>query len=362
MYPKIKIIFSAILIFGLFYFFFKPSDISYKTQEANSVVTGLLKKFKVSESSLLKETHEFKKTRRCRFQTISRTYVVGLDFPFEAFKNELKKSLSKNKLYVSAWERNVKEAFFRIDIGFKNKKIYVLILRGVKREARKEPVFKKAKVAIVIDDFGYGISDIQSWLTFARPITFSVLPNLNYSTRISRLANAYGKEVILHLPLEPHHEENQPQEQFTITTTIPEPQVLKILGKAIASITHLKGISNHQGSRATEDVNLMRIIFSELKKRNLFFLDSLVTPKSVCQDLALQTGIRFVQRDVFLDNINEVEEIKKQLNKLADVAQQRGFAIGIGHDRPKTIEALQSSYRDLEARGIEFVYLSELVK
>lgn len=348
--------------------FLKPVDISYKAREVDRIVGEVLSRFKVGPANILKEAHEFKKNRRYRFEAISKTYTVGSDFPFDRFRDELKKQLSREKIEVLAWEKNVKERISHLALGFKNNRIYSLFFRIIKKEGekkeaeKKEFVFKKAKVAIVIDDFGYSLNHIDSWLKFERPITFSILPNLSYSTRIANLANLNSKEVILHLPLEPQHGETEPREQFTITASMSKNEVLKILDKAVKTVPYLKGVSNHQGSKATEDTKLMETIFAELKKRNLFFLDSLVTNKSVCSDLAMQMGLKFAQRDIFLDNVNEVDYIKNQLNKLADVAQQNGFAIGIGHDRIKTLEALQSSYRDLESRGIEFVYLSELVK
>jgi len=363
MYFKAKLIIIFLLMLVGYGIFFRPQDISFKTKESEYIVGLVLNKFKISASDVLKETHEFKKARRYRFEAVSKIYGVNADFPFDAFREEIDKQLSRKRMHVLVWEKNKKEKIARIDIGFRDCKIYTLFFRFIRKEAeKKEFIFKKAKVAIVIDDFGYGLNHIDSWVKFERPITFSILPNLAYSTKIANLANLNGKEIILHLPLEPQHGETEPREQFTVTTVMPKNDVIKILDRAVKTVPYLKGISNHQGSKATEDNNLMGIIFKYLNQKNLFFLDSLVTNKSVCLELAHQMSLRFAQRDIFLDNVNETEYIISQLSKLADVAQAKGFAIGIGHDRVKTLEALQSSYRDLESRGIEFVYLSTLVK
>ncbi len=363
MYLKTKIILILILAVIVYLIFLKPVDISYKVRETDRIVSQALSRFKIGPADILKETYEAKKNRKYRFEAITRTYVVSDDFPFDKFRNELKKELGRRKIEVLAWEKSPKERVSRLVLGFKNNKIYFLFFRTIKRVSeKKEPVFRKAKVAIVIDDFGYNLNNVDSWLRFEKPITFSILPNLSYSTRIASLANSYGKEIILHLPLEPQHEDAEPQEPFTVTTKMPPKEILRILERSIKDVPYLKGVSNHQGSRATEDAGLMEIVFREIKKRNLFFLDSLVTPNSVCQDLASQMDLRFAQRDIFLDNTNGVEYIKNQLNKLAEVAQAKGFAVGIGHDRNRTLEALQAHYRSLESRGIEFVYLSELVR
>ena len=50
--------------------------------------------------------------------------------------------------------------------------------------------------------------------------------------------------------------------------------VVELLEKNIESVPGLSGVSNHQGSKATEDKRVMEIILKDLKKRNLFFFDS----------------------------------------------------------------------------------------
>lgn len=362
MYFRVKVILFLTIAALVFLILFKPVDVTRKAKNSEVAVSAALKKFGIGNSSLLRESRELRRVGRYRFEKASKTYTVRSDFPIDAFLKELQSQLYAKKLRIISWSKNIKERTYQIDAGFKTIKLFTLNLRSVKKEVKPLPVFKKGKVAIVIDDFGYNLNEIDAWVKFAKPITFSILPNLSYSSRIDNLAATNGKEVILHLPMEPQEQEKQPQESSTITARMAKRDMLDILNKTITSLPHAKGVSNHQGSKATEDINLMRNIFAELKKRNLFFLDSLVTNKSVCYDLASKMGIKFAQRDVFLDNVNEVERIMTQLDKLADLAQEKGYAIGVGHNRPKTLQALKEAAALLESRGIEFVSLSELVK
>ena len=139
-------------------------------------------------------------------------------------------------------------------------------------------------------------------------------------------------------------------------------KIIEVFNSAISSVPAAKGVSNHMGSKATEGKKTMSVIFKQMKKRNLFFLVSLVTKKSTCDGLAKEIGIKFASRDIFLDNINEKSYIKGQLEKLARLAQINGHAIGIGHDRRMTLEVLEEEMKNLERQGIEFVYLSQMVK
>jgi len=192
-------------------------------------------------------------------------------------------------------------------------------------------------------------------------VTFSVLPNLPYSKRIASLASSKGYEVILHLPLE-SKDEAAPAETGTIMTGMGEKDILALLEKDIASVPGLSGVSNHQGSKATEDKRSMSIILSGLKKKSLYFFDSLVTDKSVCRPAAAQWGVPYVKRDIFLDNENSPEYIEKQMLSLRRAAFKYGSVIAVCHDRKNTITVLNKMMPEFAEEGIRFVYLSEMVK
>jgi len=231
-------------------------------------------------------------------------------------------------------------------------------------EVAKEPLRRQevvAKVAIVIDDLGYNLRNVEKIYGIEQPITLSILPNLPYTRKISLDGAQKGCEVMLHLPLESSQPE-APMEPDTIYTDMKKPDVIGKLDAALEDAIGPKGVSNHMGSKATKDRPLMRIIFEELNRRGLYFLDSLVTEKSVCEGVALETGIRFAKRDIYLDNHNERAYIKGQFKLLIEKAKKKKTAIGIGHDKPVTIEILAEEIPRAEGEGIKFVFVSELVK
>jgi len=219
----------------------------------------------------------------------------------------------------------------------------------------------RAKIAFVFDDWGYNTRNVDLLYEIERPLTISVLPNLPFSKSIAEKVHKKGVEVMLHLPLEAKDRDYRPEKE-TIYTEMEEREVLDIFNRALKSIPHTKGVSNHMGSAATEDEKLMGVIFKKMKRRNLYFLDSLVTKKTICRQLARKIGLKFAERAVFLDNENDTGYIKGQIDELARIAKLRGSAIGIGHDRKLTLIAVKDKVAELEDSGIEFVYISELVK
>lgn len=235
-----------------------------------------------------------------------------------------------------------------------------MMLFSIGRKKKARPLSAKARIAIVLDDWGYNLNNIPALERIKSPLTLAILPNLKYSREVSEEAKRNGFEVILHLPSQPH--ENFPLEQNTVLTSMDERAISAIVSKDLGSIAFAKGASNHMGSKATEDYPTMRAVFKELKKRRLYFLDSFVTPNSVCPGLARKMKLRFAKRDIFLDNSEDREYIKGQINKLKRKARMYGSAIGIGHDRKATLEVLREVIPELEKEGYRLVYLSELVK
>jgi len=255
----------------------------------------------------------------------------------------------------------------------KNKNIYlpallslivvvIIILALPIKKPKKEPLFKPVigKIAIVLDDWGYTLNNVKLIEEINAPLTIAVLPGLAYSKKISYDLSKKGFEVILHLPMEP--KEGYALEKETITTSMKEEEIKRIINQDLSGLYNVKGVSNHMGSKATSDKRTMEIVLSEIKKRNLFFLDSYVISTSKAREITASYGLRFAKRDIFLDNESSLNYIRKQLYKLRDLAKANGFAIGIGHDRKNTLIVLKEMIPILEKEGYKFVLISEIAR
>jgi hypothetical protein len=235
-----------------------------------------------------------------------------------------------------------------------------VILTSVDKKLMRKAIAIKGKIAIVIDDWGYNLNNLEIAQGIKQPLTCAILPNLRNSRLVAQKLNNSGFEIILHLPMEP--KEKYRLEKNTITASMDAVEIRGILGQDLASVSFAKGISNHMGSRITEDTRVSALIMSEAKKRKLYFLDSYVTAKSVCALLAKKMKIRFARRDVFLDNQDDPVYIKGQIIKLRDLAKKNGQAVGIGHDRRNTLIALKETIPQLVKAGYKLVFVSELTK
>jgi polysaccharide deacetylase 2 family uncharacterized protein YibQ len=138
-----------------------------------------------------------------------------------------------------------------------------------------------------------------------------------------------------------------------------ERELVRQVRKDLEAIPFICGINNHMGSRFMEDGDKVRLVLREVKKRELFFLDSRTTAKSSGYRIAQELSLRAGTRDVFLDNDTDVQDMETQLERLIHIARDNGKAIGICHPYPSTISALKGMITKIQAAGIKIVPLSD---
>ena len=233
-----------------------------------------------------------------------------------------------------------------------------------RREAHlREPVtVPLPRVALVIDDLGGEEHTSRDLLNMDASLTFSILPFTPRAKKIARKAHEKGREVILHLPMEPHGYPRANPGKGVLLYDMNEERLLGQLASDIGAVPHATGVSNHMGSRLMEDPGKIRIILSELKRRGLFFLDSRTTPQTMGFRVARSLGMKAAERTLFLDHSQEEKEIREKIEELIHVSLSTGKAIGIGHPHPSTIKSLKEMLPKIQEQGIEIVPLSALME
>jgi len=215
-------------------------------------------------------------------------------------------------------------------------------------------------VAIIIDDLGYDKKIARKFSNLNAMLTFSILPYSPFQKSIARLSRDKGLGIMLHLPMEPVEYPDVNPGPGTLLTSMTPDQLTRQLEKDLDAVPFIRGVNNHMGSKMTAESSQMYQIFSILKNRGLYFVDSRTTAETLCKPSARLFQIPFAQRDVFLDHRVEVEFIRKQLKELVRIAQRNGYAVGIGHPHSLTYQVLHEMLPDLQKK-IRLVPASEIV-
>ena len=214
------------------------------------------------------------------------------------------------------------------------------------------------RLAILIDDVGLDRQAARELLALDFPVTLSILPYADAAPEIAREARAAGRDVFLHLPMEP------------IGLADPGPGALSRYDDgdalsarmrwALSRVPGAIGFNNHMGSRLTADPRAMEALFDPLAQSGLIFVDSLTSAESVAAREAEEAGLKVLKRHIFLDHNRSPEAVDAAIEDALARAVRDGEALAIGHPHRVTLAALTRLKEKADAAGVALVGVSAL--
>jgi len=218
-------------------------------------------------------------------------------------------------------------------------------------------------VAIILDDIGlHSYTKLSPVLDLKFPITFAMLPHLPHTRENAIYFHQNRYEVMLHMPMEPTGYPRANPGEGAVLANMNEVQISDAVRRALADVPFVSGVNNHMGSRITANRSLMRPILDEVKRRDLFFVDSRTSANTVAYAMSQDYHMRSAKRDVFIDPEQSYEVALKQIDEIRRVARSQGYAVAIGHPYPTTLRALAEEMPEMDREGFRFVFASALVK
>jgi hypothetical protein len=218
------------------------------------------------------------------------------------------------------------------------------------------------EVAIIIDDIGYDMKAVRDLLRIDADITFAILPLLSHSREAAEMLHKANRETLLHLPMEPLSYPKDKPGNGALFTDMNESEIIFQLEKNLASVPYATGVNNHMGSKFMADETKLMPVFRQLKKKDLFFIDSRTTPSSKTTLVAGRVHLTTASRRVFLDNERDYDKIYRIMMEVAEAPAGKSPVILIGHPYPETIRAVRDASKVFREKGISIVPASKLVK
>lgn len=215
-------------------------------------------------------------------------------------------------------------------------------------------------LVIIIDDLGYNLELGERVLELPYKLTLSFLPHLPHTRQLATSAHKLGHEIMLHSPMSNIHDRRLGP--GALTEEMGRPLFTNTIREAIASVPYVSGVNNHMGSQLTQQSEPMTWLMQELKRQNLYFIDSRTSAKTIAAEQAGLHGIPHLSRHVFLDNERNKVAIKQQLERLMSIANQQGLAVAIGHPYPETLQILKEFLPTLSSQGFKLLKVSEALR
>lgn len=222
------------------------------------------------------------------------------------------------------------------------------------------PAKNGAVLCVVFDDGGQNVSQLKKCVALPFPVTVAVLPRLAHSAESARIVRQSKNEVILHQPMQAMNLNVNPG-AGAIKPEMTENEVFATLSQNIAEISPIAGMNNHEGSLITENEVLVSFILQAASEKGIYFLDSRTSSATKVPSVAMEMGMGWYQRDIFLDNQKTRENYLAELKKGLDIANKKGHVIMIGHvwSAESLPDFLEEAYPELALKGYRFSTVSK---
>ncbi len=221
---------------------------------------------------------------------------------------------------------------------------------------------QKPLIAIVIDDAGVDRSKSERAVrNLPAPVTLSYLAYAPHVQEQASEAAARGHEILLHLPWEADSEKADPGPHH-LSVNMSRKQLEENLLANLDGFKGYTGVNNHMGSRFSRYREGLEVVMAELRKRGVFFLDSVTTPDSSAEAVARENGLAATHRDVFLDHVEKPEFVAAALRETGEIARHTGSVVAIGHPKEMTLAALEAWLPMMEAQGFQLVSMTTLMQ
>lgn len=234
----------------------------------------------------------------------------------------------------------------------------MLLLSALSGLLHAEQAFEP-RMVLIIDDMGYNLKRGEAALALPGAVTYSILPYTPYAKKFAVDAHDSGREVMLHVPMA--NTAAKALGPGALTPEMEREAVMSGLNQALDATPHVSGVNNHMGSLLTSMDQPMQWVMDTLKARDLYFIDSLTTIKSVGWKKARENQVPYLKRHVFLDHQSNEAFINGQFQRALNIANKFGFVVVIGHPYPETSAYLARILPDLKKLGVRLVPASAII-
>jgi polysaccharide deacetylase 2 family uncharacterized protein YibQ len=226
-----------------------------------------------------------------------------------------------------------------------------------------ETAYPGRPIAVIIDDIGFDLKIVEELAGIPAPIAFAVLPHTPHAVEAARLLHTAGKAILLHLPMEPRSYPGESPGAGALMADMDEGEIRRQIREDLAAVPFVSGVNNHMGSRFMEDEARLAIVMEELRKRDLFFVDSRTAADSRGRESAGRAGVRFAARDIFIDHAPGYAAALENLTGSFRQERSNGSPVlMIGHPHAQTVRAIRDAMPVWKTEGVRVIPVSACLR
>ncbi len=348
---------TGLVLYGMYYLKSEMS-LSSKVEKVDSSLYEVLYKLSVSDKDVLKKTTEEKSRNGVTWQVKKQRIKLSRRYSEDEIREAFRQLAQLAGVSFNTRSKGSSHyATISID-GYSTHEFHFIYHRP------SQPL-KKPRISIIVDDIGISKKVVDNLIDISNNLTFAILPNRPFSRYAAQQAKKNNLEVLLHQPMEPRIDSGYTADDAgdgVLLVGQTKENIIRTLDRNLSSVPNVIGVNNHMGSKFTQNEELMRLVLTRLKEKNLVFVDSLTTSRSKGYTVAKELGMKTARRDIFLDDKKKGKDyVRGQLRKLVRKAKKNGYSVGICHTYPQTIEVMREELGSI-SEEVDIIPISKLVQ
>jgi polysaccharide deacetylase 2 family uncharacterized protein YibQ len=228
-------------------------------------------------------------------------------------------------------------------------------------KSSEENQLKQPIIAIIISGVGLSASSTAGVLKTTPEITIGLSP---YATEINLLAKQFitlGHQVLMNIPLEPINYPIDDPGPYALLTSLSDKDNLDRLDALAGRAHDIDGFYTMDNEKFSVDSNSVKPIIDEISKRDLILVYGGGPENNSISQLAASVSFPLIISDNIIDNDITEEGIADKLLKLEQLASKNGYAVGIAHPYPITVNLLEKWMTTFPSKGFKMVGIKEII-
>jgi polysaccharide deacetylase 2 family uncharacterized protein YibQ len=226
------------------------------------------------------------------------------------------------------------------------------------------PENTQGRLALVLFGLGDGRAAADSFFTLPASFAVALVPGGHESAAVFAGARERGREVVLHVPLEPINYPRVNPGPGTLLVTMKPEKIAATLRRYLAQAGPVSAVANHMGSLATQDMTVMGAIYHELRRDHLPFLHVNPVAGAVCKSLASQVGVLYGEPDAVVEvetRGTDTKALDKRWKELLKSAKAQGQLMVFMRATPLTKRWLPRALDAKRLDGVSIVPVSSIL-
>ena len=219
---------------------------------------------------------------------------------------------------------------------------------------------KRPVVAIILTDLGLSRTETDEALKLPHDFTLSFSPYANDTDKWAVKARREGFESIIDLPMQTEDYPFSDPGFFGLMEDLSPDENVVRMHNVLREYPGFVGTLAPANDKMTANRDLIRPYLSELKKRGLLLIYVKTAKNAPLEEFAKANTFYILGVDKIIDDEGARGYVENALQSLVETAKTQGYAIGIAHSYPTTMDVLQSWSENLKSEGVDLVPVSAI--